>query len=101
MNRVLMGSVVDETNHRLGAAGDDQSGARRHPVVANKSGGTEVGIDLVTERLDLQLIVPDLLPGDGTDDFPILKLDASREQRSVNCTNLVGSLTGGIGRATL
>lgn len=61
MNRARHGSFVDESDHGLRAPRHHHGRPGRHPIVANQLGSFEVRINNLSEWLDLNLIVSNLL----------------------------------------
>lgn len=84
MNRVLGSGVVDESDDRLRSARNNQCRSRRDAVVAHQSCRAQVGINRLTERLDLKLVVPDLLVRDWVDDLSVryVRKTASKQKGS-------------------
>ena len=74
-------AIVQETNHCLCTTRDNDGRARRATVVSNKASWLQIRVYLLGKRADLKLVVPDLLAGDGTDDFSIVDLSVSEVSR--------------------
>ena len=72
MHRIFAVCVVHKANNALGALWDDYGRARTFTVIANQASRLELGIDLLSERLDLKFIIPNLLPSDRIGDFPVI-----------------------------
>lgn len=51
--------MVPESNNCLASLFHAESGARRQAIVANKPGGLQARVDLLSERLDVYFIVVD------------------------------------------
>lgn len=69
MNRVLGGGVVNKSDDRLRSARNNQCRSRGDAIVAHQSCRAQVGIDRLTERLDLKLVVPNFLVRDWINDL--------------------------------
>lgn len=71
MHRIVHGSVVDKTNHRLAATRDDESRTRRDTIISHQRGRALVGIHLLGKLVDVHFVVVDGLVSDGVGDGPI------------------------------
>lgn len=61
-------AMVGEADHRLGAFLLPEHRARGHAIIPDELGRPAVGVDLLGELLDLDLIIPHLLAGYGVVD---------------------------------
>jgi hypothetical protein len=57
--------MVCETDHGLRPFLFPECRARRHTVIADEGSWIEVWVDLLRERLDLNLVIFDYFPGNG------------------------------------
>lgn len=64
-------AVVCEPDHTLGPLLFPEHRARNHSVVTDEGGRREVGVNLLGEFLDLDLVVPDLVASYGIVDGPV------------------------------
>jgi hypothetical protein len=68
--RALAVAMVNETNNRLDASRNDERRARGSAVISNETSWRLARIHLGSEGLDVKLVVPYFLVGDGIDYFP-------------------------------
>ena len=70
MHRVRQPRIVDEPHHCFGPLLHDERRTWGDAIIAPKRSLTTIGVDLGLELLDVNLVVEDVLSGDGVWDGP-------------------------------
>jgi hypothetical protein len=70
MDRALAVAVIDKANNGLHTSRHDDRRTGRRAVISDETSGRLAWVDLRREGLDIELVEPDLLVGDGVEDLP-------------------------------
>jgi hypothetical protein len=65
-------SIVDEAHNCLPTLLDDEGGARGDTVIANENSFAPVGVDVLGELIDVNLIIVYRAAGDRVRDGPVI-----------------------------
>lgn len=71
MDRVLAVCIIHKANDALRTLRNDDGRAGAFAIVADEASGFELRIYLLSERLDLKFVIPDLLSSDRIGNLPI------------------------------
>ncbi len=85
MNSAVGGGVVDEAYDGLASLLDQESRARRDPIVTNENCVALVWVDLLGELVDVYLVVIDLVVGDWVCNGPMTCQRAFGVEKIVGC----------------
>lgn len=90
--------IVDETYNRLPTLLNDEGRTRGDTVVTNENGVASVGVDVLGELIDVDLVIVYWATGDRVRDGPIDSLAlGDHEAKSPRKAYMAGVFTGGIG----
>jgi hypothetical protein len=70
VDRALAVAMIDKANNSLHTSRHDDGRTGRRAVVSHETSGRLAWVNLRREGLDVELVEPDFLVGDGVEDLP-------------------------------